>query len=278
MWGMKPRSWAGRTCLLALGLVSAGASAQREEPASPSLRKVLSELFPGHSPPSQNTLEPSRPGLPKVGIVAALEKPWRRSPGQVIVALQVVRFAKGYHEVTSCPDTVLAVVRTGKEPELLARSAFLAGVPREPGVPVESFHSCRKLTEIDTADFRISDGETAFGLRLRHDEVTRTEASYRESLSLFRVTGGSLQPILTTDSEQCDCAVLGGRGCGKLRGPGDRCQPADGSEYRKVYLKILPGRSKGMYDIARLEERVPGAKPAEAGIFRWDGERYRLGT
>jgi hypothetical protein len=195
----------------------------------------------------------------------------------VIVALQIVRFMKAYHEVKGCPDTVVAVVRIGgKQPELLARSGFLAGIPREPGTPVERLQDCRKLTEIDTADFRISDSETAFGLRLRHDEILRTGDSYRESLALFRVTGGSIQPILTTDSERCDCAVAGGDGCGKQLKPGGRCEPADGSEYRKAYLKMLPGRTKGMHDIARLEEQVPGAKPAEAGVFRWDGERYRL--
>jgi hypothetical protein len=270
---MKPRLWAFLVALL----TSQAAAPAATEP-SPVLRKVLSELFPGHSPPSPGgILAPSRPGLPQVGIVATLEKPWARLPGQVIVALQIVRFVNGYHEVKGCPDTVLAVVRTGgKQPELVARSGFLAGVPREPGGHVEGFQDCRKLTEIDTAEFRIADGEAAFGLRLRHDHLTRTDVSYRESLSLFRVTGGSVQSILTTESERCDCAIVGGRGCGRMLGPRGRCEPADGSAYRKTYLKMLPGQTRGMHDIARLEEQVPGAKPAEAGIYRWDGERYRL--
>jgi hypothetical protein len=246
-------------------------------PSSPAFRKVLSALFPEYQAPKQAIMGPSKPGLPKVGIVVGLEKPWRKFPGQVIVALQVVRFEKGYSDVKSCPDIAVAVVRIGgKDPEIVARSAFLPGLPGETGAPVESFQDCRKLTEIDTADFRIGDRDTAFGVRLRRDDVTKTGARYRESLVLFRVSGPSLRPILSTDSESCDCATSGYHGCGKLQGAAAKCEPADGSDYRKVYLKILPGKTKGMNEIARLEERVPGEKSAEAGVFRWNGEQYQL--
>jgi hypothetical protein len=246
-------------------------------PASASFRKVVAELFPEYPTADHGTLLPSKPGLPKVGIVAGLEKPWRRIPGQSIVALQVVHFEKGYSEVKSCPDTALAVVRaSGKGPEILARSILLPGLPRDTGKPIESFHDCRKITEIDTADYRLADGDTTFGLRLRHDELTKTEASYRETLALYRVSAAAIRPVLATESETCDCATSGYHGCGKLERPSGKCEPADGSEYRKVYLKILTSKTKGMNEIARLEERVPGEKPAEAGVFRWDGEQYQL--
>jgi hypothetical protein len=212
-----------------------------------------------------------------VGIIAGLEKPWRKT-GQTIVAVQDVRFEKGYSDVKTCPELALVVVRAaGKETQIVARSSFLPGLPGTAGAAIEGFQDCRKLTEIDTADYRIADGETAFGVRLRHDDVSKTGAGYRETLVLFRVAGASVRPILTVDSESCDCATTGYTVCGKLKGPGVKCEPADGSEYRKIYLKMLPTATKGMSEIGELEERTPGEKPAPSAVFRWDGEQYQRG-
>jgi hypothetical protein len=73
----------------------------------------------------------------------------------------VVRLEKGYSDVKSCLATAVAVVRIGgKDPEIVARSAFLPGLPGETGAPVESFQDCRRLTEIDDPAVR---GATAFG-------------------------------------------------------------------------------------------------------------------
>jgi hypothetical protein len=265
------------TEMLLIGAASthAGAAAAAGLPRTPTFLKALAELFPEYNLPKQEQLAPKRAGLPQVGIVAALEKAWRR---QTIMAVQVVRFQQGYGEVKGCSDTAVAVVRgAGQNLELVAKSGFFPGQPGKEGAPVENFQECRKLTESDTADFRISEQETAFGLRFRYDDVTKTGASYRETLVLYRIVSSAVRPILTTESETCDCATSGYEGCGKLQRSTARCQPADGSDYRKVYLKILPSKSRGMNEIARLEERVPGEKPRTAGVFRWDGKQYQLG-
>jgi hypothetical protein len=237
----------------------------------------MAALLPGYALKEQQIFQPPRANLPGAQLITATEKPWRQ--GTTIVAVYLRRFRDNDDERHNCGDVGVVLLKgTTTKQEVVAKSDL---VPAQPGIaeefaqnPHTGLYDCRAPVSIDTASFRLNGHEVAFGVRLRYDLLIKTETKYRESLNLYRVDGAALKTILSLDTETCDCASTGGRGCGKMVAPTENCDPADPEQYRKSYLRMLPTQTGGMFDIEVLQETAPGEKPSSVGVLHWDGTRY----
>jgi hypothetical protein len=151
--------------------------------------------------------------------------------------------------------------------KLLARSKNLFSE----GGDVES---TRKSYRLDTAPYRISDTETAFGVRIVHYYPAKRWCYADQVLHLFRVVGDDVVRILTTDAfyEQVDQIDETEEAVNDLVVNNPECSFSyDGAfppKGRGAVLRMLSTQTHGFYDIQRTLKGGPGV------TYRWNGQRY----
>lgn len=154
--------------------------------------------------------------------------------------------------------------------KLVARSRELFSE----GSLVDSTH---KAYRIDTAPYRISDTETAFGVRIVHNRAEKHWCLADQVLHLFRVVGKDVVRILTTDTfyEQLDQVELAKQdtedAMNQLIDNPD-CSFDDGKPFppkgQAAVFRMLASKNQGLYDIQRTQKGAPTT------VYRWDGQRY----
>ena len=231
-------------------------------------------LFPGPKP-ERGTLSPEdvapwksqaarEGGLNGIGY--GDEKPWSFQGRPVtIVALQIP-LAVGCK--FGPPGFVVGLLDGGSK--LLARNGQLYAEGSDTT-------STRKAYHIDTAPYRISETETAFGLRIDHYNGEKHWCYADQVLHLFRVVGKDVVRILATDAfyEQLDQVELSKQDTEEAMNQlvddpdcsfsYDKAFPPKG---RGAVFRMLPSKSQGFYDIQRTRKGAPAA------TFRWDGQWY----
>jgi hypothetical protein len=127
---------------------------------------------------------------------------------------------------------------------------------------------------VDTAPYRISDTETAFGVRIVHYYPAKHWCYADQVLHLFRVVGDDVVRILTTDAfyeqfdqieeteESMNDSVVNNPECSFSY---DGAFPPKG---RGAVLRMLSTQTQGFYDIQRTQKGSPGV------TYRWNGQRY----
>ena len=128
---------------------------------------------------------------------------------------------------------------------------------------------------IDTAAYRISDNETAFGVRIAHEAANPNRSTWcyaDQTLHLFRVVGNDVVRVLTVEMfyRECEGTLETTEEFYPCR---DACYdydapfpPKDGA----TLLRMLPTKTNGFYDIQRTGKYSPTL------TFRWNGERYLM--
>jgi hypothetical protein len=154
--------------------------------------------------------------------------------------------------------------------KLLARSAELFSQGSDADVN-------NKPYRVDTAPYRISNTETAFGVRIVHYHPEKHWCYADQVLHLFRVVGKDVVRILTTDAfyEQFDQIDLAEQDTEEALNQMVN-DPECSFSYEKPFppkgqgsvFRMLPSQNKGFYDIQRTQKGGPTA------TFRWDGQRY----
>jgi hypothetical protein len=129
---------------------------------------------------------------------------------------------------------------------------------------------------IDVAPYRVSDAETAFGIRIVHADVQSRRCYADEVLNLFRVIGKDVVRILSTDAfyQQREEPKPGTDAPDKIAAqvPDDvRCAfrytgsfPPKG---KSAVFRMLSRQTQGFYDIERSLGPV-------AVTYRWNGQCY----
>ena len=137
--------------------------------------------------------------------------------------------------------------------------------------------STQKAYRIDTAPYRITDTETAFGVRIVHYRPEKHWCYADQVLHLFRVVGKDIVRILTTDAfyEQFDQIELSYQDTDEAVG-----QIVNNPDCSFSYVKsfppkgegavfhMLPTQTQGFYDIQRTQKGEPTV------TYRWNGQRY----
>ena len=134
---------------------------------------------------------------------------------------------------------------------------------------------------IDTAPYQISNGETAFGLRVTHYEARSRWCYADQVLHLFRVVGNDVVPILTTDafyeqsyqvepvkaeqedSQETVASIPSNPRCSF---GSKQATPPTG---RGAVFRMLASQTQGFYDIQRTQKGGPTV------TYRWNGQRQR---
>jgi hypothetical protein len=157
--------------------------------------------------------------------------------------------------------------------KLIARSTEL--LPE--GSNIADVNAREKIYRLDTAPYRISDSETAFGLRIVHYKAGKHWCYADQVLHLFRVVGKDVVRILTTDAfyEQLDQIELAKQDSEEAI---DKIEdnPDCSFSYTKAFppkgqaavFRMLSSQTKGFYDIQRTQKGGPTV------TYRWDGQRY----
>jgi hypothetical protein len=114
------------------------------------------------------------------------------------------------------------------------------------------------VSSLDTAPFRLNETEKAFGVRLRHQQATRSDEEVREALVLFRLHDRRLTQVL---------AVTIGLSTDTF---------GDGTCSRELTLGAEKTTSGGFFDWRTRTAKKTGSLPCqlETGTYRWDGARY----
>jgi hypothetical protein len=140
-------------------------------------------------------------------------------------------------------------------------------------------NATEKPYRIDTAPYRISDSESAFGLRIVHYQAGKHWCYADQVLHLFRVVGSDVVRILETDAfyEQLDQIELARQDTEEamnqlVDAPDcsfdyDKPFPPKG---RAAVFRMLPSKTLGFYDIQRTQKGGPTV------VFRWNGQRYLM--
>jgi hypothetical protein len=115
---------------------------------------------------------------------------------------------------------------------------------------------------IDTAPFRLSDGETAVGARFRREVAGRFADETDEALVLFRFHQRRLAQILAVPIRREETDHVGDESCS-----------------REYVLRVESTRTEGFFDWRVATGRRTGrarcaADPDPTGLYRWDGARY----
>jgi len=128
------------------------------------------------------------------------------------------------------------------------------------------------LYQIDTAPYRISDTDTAFGVRIVHYHQARFWCFADQVLHLFRVVGKNVVRILAADAfyQQNDIDSENDQAVGY----DPECSFSEGRPFppkgRGAVFRMLPTQTNGFYDIQRTLKGGPTV------TFRWDGQRYGM--
>jgi hypothetical protein len=166
------------------------------------------------------------------------------------------------------PGFIVGVL--GAEGKLIARSRELFSE----GTDVDS---TMKAYRIDTAAYRISEAETAFGVRIVHYRTGKHWCFSDQVLHLFRVLGKDVVRILTSDAfyEQLDQVALSQQDTEEAMNQlvdDPACSFDHGKPFppkgQAAVFRMLPTQTKGFYDIQRTQRGGLGT------TYRWDGQRY----
>jgi hypothetical protein len=193
------------------------------------------------------------------------EKAWKYHGQAATVAAVRMPFDIGCK--SGSPGFVVGVLDA--DGKLIARSSELFAE----GAEVDSN---QKAYRIDTAPYRISDTETAFGVRIVHYRTEKHWCFAEQVLHLFRVVGKDVVRILTTDAfyEQFDQIELAKQDTEEAMNQiendpecsfGYKVFPPKG---QAAVLRMLSSQTKGFYDIQRTQKGGPTV------TYRWDGQRY----
>jgi len=154
--------------------------------------------------------------------------------------------------------------------ELIARSSQLFSEGSDS-------NSTGLLYRLDTAPYRISDTETAFGLRIVHYKAGKHWCYADQVLHLFRVVGKDVVRILTTDAfyAQLDQIELAGQNTEEAVEQIED-DPDCWFSYTKAFppkgqaavFRMLSSQTMGFYDIQRTQKGAPTV------TYRWEGQRY----
>jgi len=154
--------------------------------------------------------------------------------------------------------------------KLIARSSELFAE----GAEVDSN---QKNYRIDTAPYRISESETAFGVRIVHYRTEKHWCFADQVLHLFRVVGKDVVRVLTEDAfyEQFDQIELAKQDTEEAMNQIEN-DPECSFSYTKAFppkgqasiFRMLSSQTKGFYDIQRTQKGGPTV------TYRWDGQRY----
>jgi len=111
---------------------------------------------------------------------------------------------------------------------------------------------------IDTAPFRLSETERAFGLRLRSTITLKTSAETQAALVLFRLHERRLQQVLALQSGTEEDTY------------------GSGECVRTLALRVEKTKTAGMFDWTTRTSSKTGKLPCtlETGTYSWDGARY----
>lgn len=251
---------------------------------SPAIAKVrripwpsVQGLFPGPKP-KQWTLAPEdlAPWKPQAAADGAFsgvgfgdDKAWKYQgqPATVVVVQTPLALACRQGPIG------LVVGVLDSETKLIARSAEL--LPE--GSYLVDVNATEKPYRIDTAPYRISDTETAFGVRIVHFGGGKHWCYADQVLHLFRVVGKDVVRILTADAfyEQLDQIELAEQETEEaldqiVNNP--ECSFSYEAPFppkgRAAVFRMLSSQAKGFYDIQRTQKGGPTVN------FRWDGQRY----
>lgn len=199
------------------------------------------------------------------GIRHGAEKMWKfRGQPATIVVLQMP-FAVGCKHGPA--GFIVGVLDASRR--LIARSTELFSAGTDADITDKAYR-------IDTAPYRISDGETAFGVRIAHHRLEKHWCYADQVLHLFRVVDKDVVRILSADTfyEQFDQIELAKQDTEEAlfqieNNPdcsfSDEVFPPKG---QAAVFRLLSSQSKGFYDIQRTRTGAPAA------TFRWDGQRY----
>jgi hypothetical protein len=148
---------------------------------------------------------------------------------------------------------------------LIARSSELFSE----GSPGAHSNGKGLLYQIDTASYRISDTEIAFGVRVVHEYQGKFSCFADQVLHLFRVVGKDVVRILTADAFYKQC----GEGEDDCEYYDPECFAEDAPfppKGRGATFRMLPTQTNGFYDLQRTLKGGPTV------TFRWDGQRYEM--
>jgi hypothetical protein len=114
------------------------------------------------------------------------------------------------------------------------------------------------VSSLDTAPFRLTETEKAFGVRLSQESGSRFETETREALVLFRLHERRLTQVL---------ALAIGL---------THDQFGEGDCSRELILGVETTRTGGFFDWRIRTGKKTGSLPCslETGRYRWDGGRY----
>jgi hypothetical protein len=195
------------------------------------------------------------------------EKAWKLRGQRATVVVLQMPFAVGCKY--GPPGFIVGVLDA--DGRLIARSTELFSAGTDVDITEKAYR-------IDTAPYRISDGETAFGVRIAHYRLEKHWCYADQVLHLFRVADKDVVRILTTDTfyEQFDQIELAKQDTEEALNQieddpdcsyKDKVFPPKG---RVAVFRLLASQSKGFYDIQRTRKGAPAA------TFRWDGQRYLM--
>ncbi|WP_266172014.1 hypothetical protein [Dyella subtropica] len=134
---------------------------------------------------------------------------------------------------------------------------------------------------LDLIPYRISDQETAFGVRFSNSYTSTAHSDTQEVLSLYRYADGAVTPIFTalTDSsgydrdEAAECAKgKAGQGKPPTDAQQDACDAANMTEQHYA-LSFSPHITNGHYDV--LVRAKSKAAPGKTARFSWNGKSYQ---
>lgn len=140
-------------------------------------------------------------------------------------------------------------------------------------------NATEKPYQIDTASYRLTDSETAFGLRIVHYHAGKHWCYADQVLHLFRVVDQDVVRILETDAfyEQLDQIELARQdtqeALDQLIDDPDCSFSYSGPfppKGRAAVFRMLPSKTLGFYDIQRTQKGGPTV------VFRWNGQRYLM--
>ena len=206
-------------------------------------------------------------GIPRrpyvyVGVVA----PWRYGLTDSEIAVARVSLSVGCGPVGPSGFIVGLVGSDGK---LIARSRELFSEGSHLGAWM--------AISVDTAAYKISDAERAFGVRIVHALHDTHYCFADQVLHLYRVVGEEIVRILTTDVfyEQFDQIDLANKEVRTddeedqmVKDPDCSCDKRCPPKARTATLRMLPTATNGFYDIER------SLKGAPKTVFRWNGKAY----
>ena len=249
---------------------------------TPALAKVsriswrsVQGLFPGPKPEqwtlAPNDLAPWRSQTAGdrsfTGVGYGDERPWNFQGQAVKVVVVQMPLALGCRQ----GPIGLIVGVLDSQSKLIARSAELLSE----GSNIADVNAREKIYRLDTAPYRISDSETALGLRIVHYNAGKHWCYADQVLHLFRVVGKDVVRILTTDAfyEQVDW-VKPADGDADESEEDPECYFSYSEPFppkgQAAVFRMLSGQTKGFYDIQRTQKGGP------AVTYRWDGQRYLM--